>query len=791
MASAGSSRRWSRGHASLLLAALVLAPDPAIAQVAKPRITIAETTLDAALTTLARQSGADIISTEPGLRGVRVRRLSGRMPVRAALDRLLRDSGYRAVEIDANSYRVVRGAPPRTARRSPPAAEAAPVADIIVTGSKQQLTLLRFPGSVVVARRLPSNLPAQRAPDIDELARGTPVLQNTELGAGRNKIFIRGIADSSFNGATQSTAGIYFGDVQLGYSGPEPSLSLYDIQGVEVLEGPQGTLYGAGAIGGIIRVTPMPVNLTRIEGSAGAGLTGTAGGGPGYDVSGMVNLPLIAQSVGLRAVAYHQHDGGYVEDQRRRLRGINRTDTTGGRVSLLIEPGDDWSVDLGALTQHIDSTDAQYAEVAVGPLARRSVLAQPFHNSIRLGRAVISKKWDTGLSLLSATGIVGNDSNDVFDASRAPWAIRETVYHDDRSNLLLTHETRLSRTSDRGTSWVMGVALLYDRAVQSRSLGPPGDPNDIIGVTNVTKSASLFAEATLPLSPSLSITPGARFTWARTDSEPSVQPRAAAFIPGRTARRIDPTIGFSWLVAPRIAAFGRFQSGFRTGGLAVARGVGRVADFRPDSINLGEIGLRMERSGATGLALSTSLSFAHWSDIQADLVNRNGAPYTDNIGNADIIALEGTGDWVPIPGLHATASFLYTHNRVTGPLAESSVMANRRLPETPEFAGNVGVDYRWPDGHQGEFRVGATARYVGGSVLGTGDYLDIRQGKYGVLGLSGGWKTGRFDFSLVADNLANAKANRFALGNPFILATRDQTTPLRPLNVRAGIGVSW
>ena len=74
--------------------------------------------------------------------------------------------------------------------------------------------------------------------DMADLARATPILQNSELGPGRNKIFIRGIADSSFNGPTQSTASVYFGDVQLAYSGADPGLKLIDMQDVEVMEGP-------------------------------------------------------------------------------------------------------------------------------------------------------------------------------------------------------------------------------------------------------------------------------------------------------------------------------------------------------------------------------------------------------------------------------------------------------------------------------------------------------------------------------------------------------------------------
>jgi outer membrane receptor protein involved in Fe transport len=767
---------------------------PAAARASDRQISIAPTTLDAALTALARQSGADIISTEPGLRQIRVRGVAGHMPVRTALEHLLTGTGYRFIVIDANSYRIVRAPLQQaaTARHRPapaPAETAQP--DIIVTASKQAVALLRFPGSLTVAERPILHSPADRPPDMDDVARETPVLQNTEFGPGRNKIFIRGIADSSFNGSTQSTASIYFGDVQLGYSGPEPSLNLYDISRVEVLEGPQGTLYGAGAIGGIIRLTPNPVNLTKIQGSLAAGITATDGGALGADISGMLNLPLLDDKIGVRMVGYRIRDGGYIDDPMRRLSNINSTDTVGGRITLGIDAGNGWSIDTGGLIQRIDAADAQYAEVGSGPLSRGSILPQPFHNEVALGRLVIRKAWDNGLELVSASGIVNTHASDVYDASRAPGFYGPNIYENDDANLLLTHETRLSRSVQDGISWVAGIALLYDRDAQSRAVGPPGNPTDIIGVTNITKSLSAFTEATFPLNPRFSITIGARATTARTDGEPSTEPRADDFVRGRSTQRIDPTAAISWLIAPRLAAFARFQSGYRTGGIAVARGIGRVADFQSDSIRVGEVGLRTVRSGPTGVAMSAGLSFAHWSDIQADLFNRRGQPYTANIGNADIVALEGTGDWVPIRGLHAGFAFLYTNNRLDGPLAQLSILANRRLPETPPFAGNASLSYQWAGRGENIFSVGGSIRYVGRSVLGPGDFLDISQGRYAVIDLNSSWKWRNIDASLTIDNLTNRSDNRFSLGNPIILGTRDQTTPLRPFNVRAGVAISW
>jgi iron complex outermembrane receptor protein len=767
----------------------MLAAAPATASPAAV-VAIPATRLDAAILMLAQQSGADIITTETGLHAVQAGPLNGRMPVGKALERLLAGSGYRAIAIDAHSFRITMMPRQAAVAQAPPPAESID-SEIFVTASKQQVPLLRFPGSILYVAHDGARTPAAQVPAMDQIARELSVLQKTDLGEGRNKIFIRGVADSSFSGATQSTASIYFGEVQIGYSGAGPGLALHDVKSIEIMEGPQGTLYGAGAIGGIIRITPNPVDLERASGAMAAGITATLHGAPGFDVNGVINLPLASDRLGLRVVAYHQRDGGYIDDARRGLRNINNVDTSGGRVALRAESGNGWHLDLGVLMQRIYGQDSQYADTRVGPSARRSTLAQPWRNDINAGRIVISRDWDNGLRLVSATGLASSRSQDNFDASATAPASGPILYVDQRNNLLITQETRLTRSLPRGGSWLIGSVLLYDLDEQTRSLGPPQNAQDIVGVTNSTKSASLFSEATLPLGANLRVTTGARLTFARTDGIPSVERAGANFVRGRASTRIDPTIALSWQLAPRLAAFGRFQTGFRTGGLAVARGIGKVADFRPDSILMGEAGLRRERRGETGLSFSAALSYTRWSDIQADLVDRRGQPFTANIGNANIYAIESSLEWVPIRGLTAHAVVLYTYNRVYGAIAQSSLSADQRLPETPALAGNVDLAYRWTVADRSALHVEASAQYVGRSVLGIGNFLDISQGRYAVVRAGAGWTWHNIDTSLTIDNLTNQAGNRFAFGNPFAIATRTQTTPLQPMSVRLGVGVIW
>ena len=181
--------------------------------------------------------------------------------------------------------------PSRRAGSQPPVATGAArrlnriratVTEIIVTASKRDTCSVRFPGQwdgSTATCSAPLGVAGTEAIETRSVG-----FSSTHLGAGRNKLFIRGIADSSFSGPTQSPVGQYFGDMRTGYSGPDPDLKLVDMQSVEILEGPQGTLYGSGALGGIVLLKPNMPSFGRGFGPGGVGQRRSPGMAiPGYD----------------------------------------------------------------------------------------------------------------------------------------------------------------------------------------------------------------------------------------------------------------------------------------------------------------------------------------------------------------------------------------------------------------------------------------------------------------------------------------------------------------------------
>jgi hypothetical protein len=163
---------------------------------------------------------------------------------------------------------------------------------------------LRASGGDVDVQRFASPLGAiDQQHDVSSLNQRIPSLSATALGPGRNKLFVRGIADSSFSGHSQATLGEYLGEARINYDAPDPGLLLYDVKQVELLKGPQGTLYGGGTLAGVLRIEPMRPDLARSAAFLDLSGSGLACGDPGYAAAGMVNLPVRSEVAGIRLLS--------------------------------------------------------------------------------------------------------------------------------------------------------------------------------------------------------------------------------------------------------------------------------------------------------------------------------------------------------------------------------------------------------------------------------------------------------------------------------------------------------
>ena len=304
--------------------------------------------LSDAIVMLGVQGGISVGFSDPQVQARRSPAVRGRLTISEALYRLLKGSGFHFVAIDERTFSIAAN-PVAPVRPIAPAITPLAVlpTEIIVTASKRDTLLQDFPGTVTILDVRAAGLDGTGRNATQAIVNAVPALASTQLGPGRNKLIIRGIADSSFTGPTQAIVGQYLGDTRLNYNAPDPDLNLYDMRSVEVLEGPQGTLYGAGSLGGIVRLIPNAPDLTKAAGSMAAGIGFAQQGDMSTDIGAMVNVPIRRDVVAVRAVAYRSVEGGYIDDAYRGLNNINRSKTQGARIDVRIDAGDGWKIDVG------------------------------------------------------------------------------------------------------------------------------------------------------------------------------------------------------------------------------------------------------------------------------------------------------------------------------------------------------------------------------------------------------------------------------------------------------------
>ena len=740
---------------------------------------------------LGRQARISIAVTDPSLLRLRAPAVRGRMSAEQALRRLLAGTRARAIAVGTSSYRIVRAplpAPRPAPRAEPPASPPpAPVDDtpIIVTASKRSTPLRDYPGPATLIGGSAFTAGAA-ASGTDAIAERVPSLGSTHLGPGRDKLFIRAIADSSFTGQTQSTVGQYFGETRVNYNAPDPALRLYDVGAVEILPGPQGTLYGAGAMGGVLRIVPNAPRLSSTGGALTASIATTAHGDLSTELAGVANLPLVEDQAAIRLVGYRVSEGGYIDDIGRDRDDVNRTRIAGGRAIGLLRLGADWSVEALALIQTIDGRDSQYADRDLPDLERRTLLAQPFSNDYALGSLTLRGRVGSA-DFVSTVGVARHDLIEDFDVSLQRGDIGS--FRQRNRPTLAISETRLSRNGAE-SSWVAGMQILRSRSKLDRAEGPPGELTPLLGTRNKVDEQTLFGEFTHRLWQSLSVTGGLRLSHvdfrgrAESDEVPVPPPSD-----GGSEVRLLPSLAARFEPLSGLTAYLRYQEGFRPGGLIVREEV--TQELEPDHIAAWEAGLRFGQRPGSTVSGALALSYSRWTDVQADTIDTVGLPSTLNIGDGDIVSFDGQVAWRALPGVEFSLAGTWNRSRVTNPDPGIIIVHKAPLPNVPNVKLRAGFDLRHKLGNFGDLQLSGWANYVGKSTLGIGPILGREQGEFLDAGLEARLgRPNRFIF-LRATNLFDSIGNRFALGSVFSLVFEDQVTPLRPRTLRLGVHTSF
>jgi len=366
--------------------------------------------------------------------------------------------------------------------------------EIVVTAEKRSEKLSRVPISITAINE--DKLDKEGAKDITDIARLVPglTLQATDE-LGDTNISIRGIVSDTGS----ETTGVYIDDTpvqarqEIVSSNPYPRV--FDLDHVEVLRGPQGTLFGAGSEGGTVRfLTPEP-SLSNFSGNVRTELSGTLGGDPSYEYGAAIGGPIVDDKLGFRASGWYRQDGGYI-DRINPVTGVtenrnaNGENATVARVAFKFAPTDNLVITPAVYYQDVNKADRDFYWEAAGPFKEYAQIPQPHTDRFVLPSLNVEYDFDP-FSVKWITSYFNRQVTDRFDATSfelsgllpnngitlpgVPNYLSIGTYQQNQLNW--TQELRFtsSDNSDSVFSWVAGFYYQHNRSGSASQYNEPFD----------------------------------------------------------------------------------------------------------------------------------------------------------------------------------------------------------------------------------------------------------------------------------------------------------------------------
>lgn len=603
--------------------------------------------------------------------------------------------------------------------------------DIVVTARKRTETALSIPLSInVVSEDSLQRLGAQNFTDI---LRTVPSLTAYQNGPGRTRLSIRGVANGGGNDndtQNQETVGIYIDEVPISAGALNPEVALFDVERVEVLRGPQGTLYGAGSMAGTLRIVTRRPNLRDVEGKAEASLASIRYGGTSYDLKGVLNLPLVTDKVALRVSGYYTHNGGYIDNLLTGEKDVNRGTAKGGRAVLRIKPDDASTIDLTYMHhEYADQGRPEDLDRAPG-LSRDYASFDGFNDRLDIVNGTLS--WDgDAVGLTSSTSYFERQSVNrrSLDTLLAMFPVTPHELVDTTKLRYFSQEIRLASRGEGAFQWIVGgfvdkkkTSYLntfpvpgFDAAlgIDSASFGAPKD-FPYYGYDDLTvRTFALFGEASYKFG-RLTATAGLRyFNWRQSYkyyqsgffNGPAVSPRR------RVSREdgFNPKINLSYQISDDVLAYAQAAKGFRYGGINgaipesmcsaeladIRRGGGDPTAFGSDSLWNYEIGTKGRLAGGK-LNFSAAGFLIKWSDIQTARGLTCGFGFRENVGDVTSKGVELELSIRPSRHFNVDIGASYIDSKLDKDVINLKAEKGDCAPYVPQYQINVGSEYRHP-----------------------------------------------------------------------------------------------
>ncbi|MXP27108.1 TonB-dependent receptor [Altererythrobacter indicus] len=645
--------------------------------------------------------------------------------------------------------------------------------EIVVTATRKNQLLSKVPISVAAFSQ--ESMDRQGVKNIADIARLTPGLSFTGGTFGSDtstNIAIRGVSSSS--GA--ATTGIYINDSAIQIrSNPQTAFGtafprIFDLERVEVLRGPQGTLFGAGAQGGVVRfITPKP-NLDHTSAYARAEVATTKGGDASYEGGAALGLPLVDGRIGMRVSAYYRKDGGWVDrrpfnvatpDSTEFYKNVNASDTVALRGALSFQLTDTVNILPSLYYQRVRGDDSgtlwgNLTDADAGQFVNGYSLAQTFNDRFFLPS--LNATVDLGnVELASVTSWFDRDGTSSPDYTSLNtsfifgtpypflpgWKVPGTV---SARQKVFSQEIRLSsNNSGAPIRWTVGgyfskAHQIEDFKIEDQFTGKiiPIEAVFGIGLTDgkyiftsandtVDKQWAAFAQVDVDLLEGLTATLGARYSDTTFDYRRDVGgplnytgsgPETTTTTGVQKSRPFTPKFGLTYDINDGNMVYASAAKGFRGGGVnpplfASCEIQDAPATFDPDTTWSFELGAKNKLFGGA-LRTDASVFYIKWDNIQQFvLAGCAGNGFRDNIGAATSKGFDMQFSLRATDNLQLSGSLGYVDAKLTKTVVVNDVVFARdgdSLEGSPwQLSGNV--DYTLPLNSFGEAYIHADARY--------------------------------------------------------------------------------
>jgi outer membrane receptor protein involved in Fe transport len=378
------------------------------------------------------------------------------------------------------------------------------IEEVVVTATKHASTIQDVPFSINAQTE--EDIQRSGATNLEDLSRNVAGLTIQNLGPGQSQVAVRGVSAGQIvrdQPGVKEQVGVYIDESVVSLSLFTPDLDLFDLNRVETLRGPQGTLFGSGSVGGTIRFITNQPDVEQFGGSIEAELNTLEDGESGGHVKGVVNIPLQDGKTALRLVGYSTQYGGFIDalgENGTSKSDVNGGSRNGGRISVTFAPTEDLTITPRLIYQEIETDGFNRQEVfnlfanpytttrpaiQLGEREQYLLLGEDFEDETTI--ADLTVQWSlTNIDLTYIGSLTDREILVSRDASALTGSVTVDLGFDDAavslpSNLRdttdvdqTTHEFRVSSNSDGQLQWLAGVFFSDTEREYAQRLPTPG-----------------------------------------------------------------------------------------------------------------------------------------------------------------------------------------------------------------------------------------------------------------------------------------------------------------------------